>query len=303
VQTAGPRTSVAYIAGSPRGGSTLLARLLGQAPDAMTVGELRLIWDRSLIENWACSCGAPFDTCPFWTRVMASWRGAADVDARRWLAFRNTMRTRSMSRIRRLARRGGPASEIHGYVRTMDALYDAIAAEAGVGMIVDSSKAPPDALALAELSRLDFRVVHLVRDPRATVQSWTRRKADPSVPGGSTVEVGLLRTVAMWIHWNLAIRRFAKSMGTPILVRYEDLCRDPDGEVRRIRRELGRTDDVPSVHDGDDRPDHTMAGNPMRFEAIGTIREDDEWRRSLPPRRAAFVRIATWPLLRTFGYE
>lgn len=294
--------TVVYIAGSPRSGSTLLARLLGSVEDSTTVGEMRLIWDRSFGENWACSCGKPFSDCPFWTSVVASWEGAVDVNVAEGLRVRNTLRTRAMGRLVRSTRRHAPA-ELGAYAATMDALYSAVAAQAGVGTIVDSSKAPADALTLARLSALDFRVIHLVRDPRAIVQSWTRKLQDPSLPGGTTMRLGLVRPVAMWIHWNMAIRRFGRRMGDPILVRYEDLCRDPDGEVGRILRLLGRDIDGPATNRTEEVEPHTMAGNPMRFEPITAIKEDDEWRRSLPPSKAFIVHLVTWPLLRRLGYD
>ena len=59
---------VLYIGGWGRSGSTLLDRLLGQAEGSFSVGEMRDLWLRGVLENRRCGCGEPFDSCPFWTR-------------------------------------------------------------------------------------------------------------------------------------------------------------------------------------------------------------------------------------------
>ena len=49
--------------------------------------------------------------------------------------------------------------------------------------------------------------------------------------------------------------------------------------------------------------DHTVSGNPLRFQA-GTfeIRPDEEWRTALPAGKRRLVTALTWPLLKRYGY-
>ena len=61
---------VVYIGGYTRSGSTLLDRLLGATPGAVSVGELRHLWSMGFIEDRFCGCGEPFSACPFWRRVV-----------------------------------------------------------------------------------------------------------------------------------------------------------------------------------------------------------------------------------------
>src|SRR5919112_111664 len=61
---------VLYIAGDGRSGSTLLARILGQADGAFSAGEVRYLWERGMWENRTCECGRAFADCPFWSRVV-----------------------------------------------------------------------------------------------------------------------------------------------------------------------------------------------------------------------------------------
>ena len=48
---AGNPTTVLYVAGAGRSGSTLLDNLLGQIPGFFSAGELRYVWERGLIDG------------------------------------------------------------------------------------------------------------------------------------------------------------------------------------------------------------------------------------------------------------
>ena len=49
--------------------------------------------------------------------------------------------------------------------------------------------------------------------------------------------------------------------------------------------------------------DHTVAGNPMRFEhGSFELRVDDAWRTSLDARDRRITTVLTWPLLAAYGY-
>src|SRR3954447_11520040 len=63
---------VLLVAGTGRSGSTIVSNLLGSVPGLVSVGELRYLWERGLLESGVCGCGAPVPECPFWPRVLAS---------------------------------------------------------------------------------------------------------------------------------------------------------------------------------------------------------------------------------------
>jgi hypothetical protein len=64
------RVKVLYIAGSGRSGSTILDNTLGQIDGFFSVGELRYIWERGLIEDRLCGCGERVHQCPFWAAAL-----------------------------------------------------------------------------------------------------------------------------------------------------------------------------------------------------------------------------------------
>nr|MBA3300165.1 hypothetical protein [Thermoleophilaceae bacterium] len=141
---------VLYIGGGTKSGSTLLDLMLGQVPSFFSVGELRQIWQRGLVENSRCGCKERFFDCPFWTAVGAeAFGGWGNVDVQEVLALRNSLDTVSSLRALK-ADSSDPSGDerIERYVRILDPLLRAIGHVSGAGVIVDSSKTPSHALLL-----------------------------------------------------------------------------------------------------------------------------------------------------------
>ena len=108
-----------------------------------------------------------------------------------------------------------------------------------------------------------------------------------------------------WDVANLAAEA-SRLMGPYALLRYEDLMRNPRGQLARLARELRLGDVDLSFLDGHSatlRPAHTVAGNPVRF-AEGTIelRADTEWTTAMPGGQSTVVTALTSPLLAHYGY-
>ena len=82
-------STVLYVGGLGRSGSTLLDRMLGRLDDVWSVGELVHLWERGLKENNRCGCGRCFADCPFWRRVgEVAFGGWDTLDADEVLALR-----------------------------------------------------------------------------------------------------------------------------------------------------------------------------------------------------------------------
>jgi hypothetical protein len=73
-------STVVYIAGSGRSGSTLLERMLGALPGYVNVGELIDTFRRVVKFDELCGCGAAFSACDFWVRVGQRAFGGWDLD-------------------------------------------------------------------------------------------------------------------------------------------------------------------------------------------------------------------------------
>jgi hypothetical protein len=304
------RTKVLFIAGFFRSGSTILDRMLGQIPGFFSAGELRFIWEESFLEDQPCGCGRLFSECPFWNAVVEEAYGARDRVALDEIVNlkRRVDRMRHIPRLLSPWKPAGFRDDLARYASKLEALYRAIREVSGAEVVVDSSKDPSYAYALANLSGLDLRVVHLVRDSRAVAYSWQRKKIKYEVAGREERMplLGPSESSMGWARSNLLIEPLKAVVPRHALVRYEDLMADPAkslDEILDLAGEEGRPlplVDGPAVELGEN---HIVAGNPNRFRrGRMELRPDVEWKKEMSRSDKRKVTALTWPLLLRYGY-
>jgi hypothetical protein len=318
------------LGGLGRSGTTLLERVLGELPHVCAVGEVVHLWRRDLRDDERCGCGERFSACGFWRDVgEAAFGGWDRLDLDRVLTLQATVeRTRHIPRLAvgdpisvvRAGRARGPAdframaAEYAGYYA---AVYRAAAQVTGAAVVVDSSKHSALAHCLrwaggagAAGPRLDLRVVHVVRDPRAVAYSWTRTVARPETDGVEEMtRYSPTRSALLWDAHNAAFGLLARR-GVPVRrLRYEDFVADPRRTVRELVAFAGLPVDADALRFlGDAHADlshgHSAAGNPMRFTAGRVpVRADELWRSALPAGQRRLVAAISAPMLRRYGYR
>jgi hypothetical protein len=303
---------VVYIAGSGRSGSTLLERALGEIPGFANVGELIDLCRRTAARDERCGCGVAFAECPFWTRVgeraFGGWPEQKLAATHRLQG--RVARQRRMPRLLAMTLAGRQfRADVAAYGASHDVLYRAIASEAGAACVVDASKWPVQALALARAG-LDVRVIHLVRDVRGVAYSLGKR--DVSRPhavreGDVMFDQSPAMAAARWV----AVQSQAgllRRCGLPVSrMRYEEFVRHPRAAVEAALAGIGLA--VPRehlAHIGDGRvvlgTSHGLSGNPSRFrDGEITLRADETWRSSMPRRDRLVVTAIGLPLLLRYG--
>jgi hypothetical protein len=302
---------VVFVGGYSRSGSTLLDRMLGQLPAFFSTGELGYIWTHGLQANQLCGCGERFLSCPFWNRVgEAAFGGWDTVDLTEMLSLeRSVNRHRFLPFL--LAPRLSNAYR-EGLERYADALarvFRAIGTVSGARVIIDSTIDPAYGFVLRRVHGLDLRLVHLVRDSRATAFSWTRwqRKTDRVDNVIYQRRFHPAETAVRWMVFHSLIHLMSAVEPRELLVRYESIVRQPREEISRILRHIGE----PTEHDLDFigegevvlQEDHTVAGSLMRLtQGPLPVRLDDEWTTKLSAMHRRAVTVLTWPLLRRYGY-
>jgi hypothetical protein len=295
---------VAYVAGTGRSGSTLVAQYLERHSGGVHVGELRYLWERGVSENHLCECGSPFDRCEFWTEVMALAYG--DDLAR--LSDELKQLSPRVDRIRRIPQAMTGAGRAYGehrrrYGELVTPLYDAIAKIAGTDLVIDSSKDPSYLFLLSALDDIDVLPLHLVRDPRAVAYSWTRTRRRPEIHWKEQYMRTLRprRAALIWLEYNTAFELFMARRGSSARLRYEDFSEDPEATIDRLARTAGTT--ATAAADGNSRG-HSFSGNPMRFDrGPRVVTPDNEWEVGLPLRAQRVVTGLTLPLLPRYGYR
>jgi len=264
----------------------MLERVLGEMPGFVNVGELIDMFRRAR-EDERCGCGEPFTSCPFWTGVGKRAFGGWDSGE---LAAVSRLQDK-VSRQRHLPqllamRLASPAfrADVAAYGDYYRKLYRAIAGEAGAQYVVDASKWPVQALALARAG-IDVRVIHLVRDARGVAHSMSKAVARPHALNDDDVmwRNSPAGAAARWVTCQSETELLRPHV--PVTrVRYEDFVRDPRQAVEGALTELGLPPDPARfAHIDAERvtlgKSHGLSGNPSRFrDGEIVLRSDEAWR-------------------------
>ena len=306
-------TTVVFLGGLGRSGSTLLERTLGELPGVACLGEVVHLWERALRDDERCGCGTAFSACPFWREVGRRAFGGWDtLDAEQVLALKHRVdRTRHVPRLGLPGLRPSVRRDLTEYLDLYERVYAAAAEVSGARVVVDSSKHASLAYCLRWSRRLDLRVLHVVRDRPAVAYSWTKEVHRPeAAEGGDDLmpRYGVLKVVARWTTDNVMFDVLSLLRTRVHVVRYEDLVQQPQAALVAAAAHVGlplAPGDL-SFLDGHAvqlRPTHTVAGNPMRFRS-GTLvlSRDDSWREQLPRGARQAVSVLTAPVRARFGY-
>jgi hypothetical protein len=204
--------------------------------------------------------------------------------------------------------------DLERYSEVLGRIYGGIQEASGARLIVDSTIDPAYGFLLARaqdyVEDLDVRLLHMVRDPRATAFSWTRwqyrrdrvdtdmyqRRFHPGV------------TAVRWMAYHLLTHLLARTTVPETRVNYEQVVSSPETAIRQIMAHADEPLDEADLGflrpgEADLDTNHTVAGSLMRLKK-GTlaVRQDDEWTRALPTRQRRLVTLLTLPFLSRYGY-
>jgi hypothetical protein len=260
--------------------------------------------------SYPCSCGEPIGDCPFWrevSREMAargvpfdirsaetSFRTEGALDGLAHRLITAEPRGRLFEAARHAALRLLPRTrrEIQKRLQINESLVRTVTDLCGAKTFVDASKRPGRLLLLKQIPGFDIRVIHLVRDGRGVTRSAIRNL-------GRTVEEGARSWAASLRSAERVEKRFSAERW--LMVRHEDLCRDPEAELGRIFRFM---DVAPGFQVKDFRAvEQHIIGNRMRLSTTSEVRLDERWKTELTPEQIRTVERIAGAELRRYGYE
>jgi hypothetical protein len=188
---------------------------------------------------------------------------------------------------------------------TLGEVYRATARAAGAAVLVDSSKDPLYGLLLARAPGVRLHVVHLVRDSRAVAWSWKRKRLRPEIDTKAAYMPlrSTSRTSLDWDLRNLLTHVLARQAASYSRLTYESLVDDHEAAVDQIARIVVGDRRDTTCAPPRELANHTVAGNPMRFDATLTVQPDVEWQERMSVSDRRVVTALTWPLLRLYGYR
>jgi hypothetical protein len=174
------------------------------------------------------------------------------------------------------------------------ALVGSITEVTGASVFVDASKDPARVGFLRTYSQLEPRIIHLVRDSPAFVNSYMKKHRGPR---------SLNTAIGWWSETALRMERLRKV--TPaerwLLVRYEDLCENPGAQASRILEFLGIHDAKPFLEFRE--RSHHIIGNKMRLGNSSKIKLDTSWREDLSKSQFSLILKRTQAQRRLLGYD
>jgi hypothetical protein len=297
---------VVYISGQGRSGSTILDRILGTLDGVSSLNEIYRIWEEGFSKNSSCPCGKRFSECPFWSAVIAeAFKKGINIE-RIWMLHNAVDHSRHFLKLYTGICSESFKKNLAEYKEVLRKLYLAVAKVSGQKVIVDSSKVPSRALILSETPGIDVHVVHIVRDVRATVYAWMKKKHDPA-SGSFLPQFRTLKTICSWHMRNIFSELLARKLPYHRVL-YEDFARNPHLIMRRLVGRLEPTSGMQVAFSPNNTiqlgPGHSMGGNPHRFDSGPTeIRHDFEWHLKLDPKTTRMVTLASYPFLIRYGYK
>lgn len=271
---------ILYVLSDVRSGSTLLDQLLGAHHDVVSVGELHWLpayvrQDRSIynpVHPLVCTCGEPVSQCAFWRDVQeasgrsldsfqlrprfSNWRGRGSDSRKVGVRIKNL----PMRFIRRFpdAYRSDFVQHLFGAPRLVQdsiELSNAILRVSGKKLLVDSSKSAFKFRSVYKAQPDRVKAIVLTRDYRAVVHS--KMKRGESLDGAA---LGWRRKMDQILAMTNGI-----SGDHYCTLKYEDLCENPEREIRNLCTFLGLDFDVNMLA----RPTqdvHHIGGSPSKFD-------------------------------------
>lgn len=299
-------TTLLYICGLSRSGSTLLELAMAAHDSIETAGELQ-VWPHEIIEPAGvlpCGCGRSVPDCEFWRGVRERVDPLRQMPPRldhfrethQW-GYTNRPRHFGQFTRRPLAPDTRRAVERYGQntAEVVEAIADQYEMVAGrrPAVVVDASKDPYRALWLARSNHIDLRVVHLVRDPRGSVHSLSK-----GVAGRRARTVVAARRAMAWNVENILAQRvlanhLASDQG--LRITYEDLADRPATVLARVARMCGVAPDPRAPERLASVEVHSIAGNPMRQDRR-PIAHDLSWRSDMNVVSRVMVSVITAPV-------
>ncbi|MDZ7290463.1 MAG: sulfotransferase [candidate division KSB1 bacterium] len=291
-----------YIVGCGRSGSTLLDLVLGSHPAIISIGE---VWyhGRWQANNFTCTCGAPFDTCEFWRAVMTHLRQqqiqvavspVSDPLQKLFASLQIYTGLRLLSQ-----------ESIQQYSWASYQLFKAVRDVSGKPIVLDSSKNPLRLFYLCLSGYFNVKIIHLVRDGRAFLNSTSKRmKMSAQGDDKWMLPLNAWRASYRWILMNTLSSRLRKLLPATwsCQIKYEEFAAAPVATIQRLCDFL-QIDYCPGMLKGAQVPHHNISGSRWRFQKDLVIRLDETWRTELSRRRLlTFKLLAQW-LNHRFGYQ
>ena len=249
------RLTVLFILGAGHSGSTLLNLLFNAHSEAIGLCEVHAI--HRFLSFPDDDPRNPLHQ-KLWRDVATCWTGKTGIPFRE--IDIHTPRRRQL--------RAWGDDQVDAYVDHNMALLDCVARVSGARVIVDSSHNRWRLLVMSRSAAIDLRVVHVIRDGRAVVNSYSRKY--------QSLGVGLRR----WLIPTALALAMRPLVDVPwVRVRYEDLASRPESVLEDLC-EFAGLEFEPGMVRYWEHEDYSIGGNRMR-RSKRPVKLDERWQSEL----------------------
>lgn len=270
--------TLVYILGSGHCGSTLLDLLLNGHPAVCGLGEVMTISRSKILKKTL----ADESTADFWKGLVSRYE-AETGSAFSQLGFM----TPSLVQLLRWG-----SAECRHYERQTIDLLNCLQDTTGAAVFVDASKFWNRLYVLQQCPRIDLKVLHLVRDGRAVVNSYLERYPD------------FFYSVRRWAGPNL-MSFYLKRKSSPqnwLQVYYEDLALHTEKTLRTVCTFLNIAFE-PGMLAYRKHPYYGVGGNRMRNNSDERIFLEEKWKQNMSGRHRRLFAVCMGWLNRYYGYR
>lgn len=294
-----------YLLSAAHSGSTLLACLLGSHSDISSVGEFGSTFNPDL----KCSCGKSFAECCFWNdlRKRASAAGFDFQIGRPEInlepsgsggffedLFYYRFHWQWLNRLREVLYRVGSSLPRRADMAVDKSIWLArdICRHEQSHTFVDTGKNPYQIGFLAKRNDIDLKVIALVRDGRAVMNSMIEKE------GWAPQQA-----IDSWLWANRQLNMAVKGLPEDKVfhLRLEKFCEQPDQILKQLLR-FCNGDDQESL-DAYIPGNRHVIGNGMRLRFDGKIKLDAKWLTSLSDENLELFESQAGSVNRMLGYS
>lgn len=270
---------IVYVMGSGHCGSTLLDMLLNGHQQIVGLGEVIRL-PRLINEGKPPRHRHLLDT-PFWRDVTHRFEKTSSIPLKHFDSTHPPWH----------AILSWGADDIAQWAQPNQFFFSCIQQATGARILTDTSKIPHRLYLLAHSGLFDIKVIHLIRDGRAVINSYIRRRG--------RIGWGL----RMWAPQALSGFFLPRKLPNQawLRIRYETLATQPEETLKTICAFLGVSFE-PQMLAYRSQPYFGIPGNPMIYLENEDIVIDEVWKEELKLKhRLGFALTAGW-LNRLYGY-
>ncbi len=267
-----------YLAGLPRGGTTLISQIIGQHSGFEQMGESMYAGLLNPV-GIHCSCGRV--SCEVSQRIYERAKGDLDILAINRAygiidRIREPSKTPHKLTVRAMDEDMICVNDLLYWIRKscdgLEKLVEIFRLVMGDFSFIDNTKEIMFAEEL--IHRSGWKIILVTRDPRG--MAWSSKKSGLR----NSVQREVVSKVPVYLDFAKRAIILLKREKAILHVKYEDLCHKPSDIISKVCSFLEVREEGQMLN-FKQRRGHTLTGNRMRFDKNQEIKEDLAWRYNL----------------------